>query len=295
MKPPYYLGGPMWSVEKWKGTLYTRKASSKELLRQYARVFTSVEGNHTFYAMPSPDSVRRWASEVPEGFRFCFKVPRIISHESQLDSPRAHDLVDQFLRLLEPIAGQTGLVFLQLPPGFSGNCLGQLEVFLNRLPASFRFCVEARHPDYFDKGPVEGHFLKLLRELGMNRALFDTEVLHALAANSSEIREAQRKKPGNPARFDATGSNPFLRYVGYEEVEPNRKPLARIAAVCRDWILEGKRPFIFLHSPGDELVPEISECFHELLTAALGPVYPLEPLPEWPGRAEPINRQLDLF
>ena len=73
MTPPYRLGCPFWGCKDWVGSLYSRDARPADYLRQYASVFSAVEGNTTFYSTPSADTVQRWIAATPEHFQFCFK------------------------------------------------------------------------------------------------------------------------------------------------------------------------------------------------------------------------------
>jgi uncharacterized protein YecE (DUF72 family) len=80
-----YLGCPQWSGTNWKGKYFTRHVKPKDMLFEYAQVFNSVEGNTTFYADPSPDTITHWAASVGPEFRFTFKIPKRFSHESSLN------------------------------------------------------------------------------------------------------------------------------------------------------------------------------------------------------------------
>ncbi len=75
---------PSWNEAGWRGSLYAPSTRPAEFLGDYCRVFNAVEGNTTFYAWPSADTVRRWSERMPAGFRFCAKLPRDISHEGDL-------------------------------------------------------------------------------------------------------------------------------------------------------------------------------------------------------------------
>ncbi|MCB0993414.1 MAG: DUF72 domain-containing protein, partial [Acidimicrobiales bacterium] len=70
------VGCPMWAHRPWVGNFLPRSTPSGGELAEYAQRMTAVEGNTTFYALPKPETVRRWADSVPDDFRFCFKVPR---------------------------------------------------------------------------------------------------------------------------------------------------------------------------------------------------------------------------
>jgi uncharacterized protein YecE (DUF72 family) len=70
-KPTLYLGCPVWACPAWVGPFFTPDSKPRDFLKQYSSVFNTVEGNSTFYALPSRDTVRRWANETADGFRFC--------------------------------------------------------------------------------------------------------------------------------------------------------------------------------------------------------------------------------
>ncbi|BBM05331.1 hypothetical protein HAALTHF_11170n [Vreelandella aquamarina] len=83
---PLYLGLPMWANQDWQGSLYPRQAKT-DLLSDYAAVFSSVEGNTTFYSgAPKPDTIAAWARQAPAHFRFCFKLPASVTHDQRLGS-----------------------------------------------------------------------------------------------------------------------------------------------------------------------------------------------------------------
>ncbi|MEC8206246.1 MAG: DUF72 domain-containing protein, partial [Pseudomonadota bacterium] len=79
-----YLGCPQWSSTAWKGNLLSSHCKSADMLSEYAQCFNSVEGNTSFYADPSHESLVRWHDAVPEDFKFTFKFHRRFSHELQL-------------------------------------------------------------------------------------------------------------------------------------------------------------------------------------------------------------------
>src|ERR1043165_6160303 len=80
----FHIGCAVWGYKDWIGELFPRGSKQGDFLTLYSRRLTTVEGNTTFYAIPKPEIVTRWANETPEGFRFCLKLPREISHEGPL-------------------------------------------------------------------------------------------------------------------------------------------------------------------------------------------------------------------
>ena len=87
----YFLGCPEWSRPEWKGSLLPTRTRPADFLAGYARVFNTVEGNTTFYALPRSDVVERWKESTPSDFRFCFKFPRSISHDRKLENTNRID------------------------------------------------------------------------------------------------------------------------------------------------------------------------------------------------------------
>jgi len=294
----YYLGCPIWANKDWAGEVYTKKAKPKDYLKQYAQVFNTIEGNHTFYGLPKFQSVLRWKTETPNNFKFCFKFPRTISHVYKLRNTQS-ELV-QFFNILAPLAEQIGLFFLQLPPSFKKNGLKTLEQFLHTLPTDFKYTVEVRHLDFYDEADTEQRLNDLLQRFNINRALFDTQTLHQIQASRDEhVLIAQHKKPKMPPRLTATAQQPFLRFVGHPTVEPNVPRLTELAQTTAQWIQEGRTPFIFLHSPSgnDFYSPHICKHFHQLLQQALKdtPVSTGK-MPVWPAdREKDLPQQLSLF
>jgi uncharacterized protein YecE (DUF72 family) len=107
-----------------------------------------VELDTTFHACPTPERVQRWTDAVPDGFTFCVKTPKTITH----DAPIAFGVgaMRQFLRVLTPMraAGKLGCVLIQFPPTFSAGEFNNLELFLKELPTDQRFAVEFRHASW---------------------------------------------------------------------------------------------------------------------------------------------------
>src|SRR6476646_9068009 len=80
----YCLRCPGWGYKNWIGRLFPAGTKHTDFLARYAEVFNTVEGNTTFYALPTADVVARWRDQVPPSFRFCFKFPREVTHDKLL-------------------------------------------------------------------------------------------------------------------------------------------------------------------------------------------------------------------
>ncbi len=283
----YHLGCTVWSLRDWVGNFFSDDARPNDFLKQYASVFNSVEGNTTFYNIPDAQVIKKWGEQVPDGFKFCFKFNRSITHQKRLQG--VEEDVLRFIDVFEPIQGYLGPFHIQLPPQFSPEELTRLEKLLGILPSAFSYAVEVRHPDFFDHGRKENRLNRLLKSYNIDRVTFDTRKLHAMKSNDPTIKEAQKKKPKVPVRFETTGSRPFVRFVGANDPLNNEPYLKEWAIMVADWIKEGLHPYVFTHAPDKAKQPPIARRFHQILSELIE----LNPMPAWPVDRQ--DEQLGLF
>jgi uncharacterized protein YecE (DUF72 family) len=166
-----HFGTSSWSFPGWAGIVYSRDASQARLardgLREYARhpLLTTVGIDRSYYAPIPREDLRRYAGQLPTGFRCCAKAPASVtsavvpgSGRGTQPEPNADFLnPDRFIEeMLEPFAqdfaGHCGPFILECPaaprdmardPGFFAESLDHL---LTRLPAEFQYAVELRDP-----------------------------------------------------------------------------------------------------------------------------------------------------
>lgn len=278
----YFLGCPIWSHRPWVGEFFLPGTRPSQFLREYARVFNAVEGNSTFYAVPAVEQLRRWRDDTPEGFRFCFKFPRRISHWKRLRN--CENEVEHFLGALRAIADRLGPIFLQLPSTFGAESLDALLRFLESLPPEFQYAVELRSPDYYRHDAVEQTLVEFLTERRIDRVVFDTRALHASAATDEATAEAKARKPAPRFRLAATGPHPFVRFIGDPEIARNLPLLETWADIVGNWIEEGRIPFVFMHAADDFYAPRMARLFHQILAKKCPQVGDMPPWPVEQGR-----------
>src|SRR5688500_19290162 len=83
-----HVGTSSWAdpgfVEEW----YPQGLPPRDRLPYYAERFDAVEVNSTFYAVPEPRPVGRWAGSTPDGSRVDGQLHRLLSrHPAGLASP----------------------------------------------------------------------------------------------------------------------------------------------------------------------------------------------------------------
>ncbi|MDP4149106.1 MAG: DUF72 domain-containing protein [Bacteroidota bacterium] len=134
-----YSGGPYYSgtsnielIEKNKSEFPVAFQSGSRLT-YYASQFNSLEVNSSFYKLPLPATLRKWAGEVPSGFRFTLKIWREITHAKDL-AFRMED-VERFMSIANQLNDKRGALLIQLPAGTRGAQIGRLDKLLRAIQA----------------------------------------------------------------------------------------------------------------------------------------------------------------
>ncbi|EGF27103.1 DUF72 domain-containing protein [Rhodopirellula baltica] len=267
---PMSIGAPVWSCDGWGDVVYPKKTPRTEWLSWYTRTFNTVEGNSTFYAVPGEQTFRGWAEQAADGFEFCFKFPRRISHDSMLQ--HCDDEVREFLARLRVIAkaNRLGPTFLQLGPNFGPDRLPILAKFLRRLPRELPWAVELRHHDWFDSADNEARVNDLLRDLQIDKVTFDSRPLFQSPPEDAIEEKSQARKPRTPVRQTVTAKRPMLRIVGRNRIELAEAFLDQWVPIVVGWLKAGLRPIVFTHTPDDRLAP----LFAKLLLSKMSDAMP---------------------
>lgn len=282
------IGCAVWAYKAWIGDLFPPGSRSADLLALYSRRLTTVEGNTTFYATPRPEVVQRWAEETPDTFRFCFKLPREVSHERPLAAQLP--ATSAFIERLAPLGQRLGPFFLQLPPGYRANTIDDLEGWLAAWPAEYGLAVEVRHDDWYAE-PAERALMELLARHNAGRVVMDVRPLSAgpLPGAEIDLQAARDRKPDVPMHPLHSGGIALIRYIGHPTPELNQPFLDEWAARVAAWLAAGIEVYFFCHCPDERQSPGLCRAFQQRI-ARLADVPPL-PWDELGGAPE----QLTLF
>ena len=257
---PVSVGAPVWQCEAWADDVFPIGTPRDKWLWWYSRLFNVVEGNSTFYGVPSMATFQRWAKQAAEGFEFCMKVPRTISHDAMLANVRSE--LDVFTDRLRVLADHRvlGPTLLQLGPSFGFGHRDSLQRFLHDWPDELPLAVEVRHPDWFDRGEREACLADMLRSHSADYVIFDSRALFQAPPDDEIEVESQRKKPKTPLRETVTASRPMVRMVGRNDLGKAESYLQTWAKKVIAWKNEGLRPIFFTHSPDDAFAPAMARC-----------------------------------
>jgi uncharacterized protein YecE (DUF72 family) len=289
-----YVGCPVWSFRGWVGNFYPKGTKPSDFLLQYAKRLTNIEGNTTFYAVPSRQTIENWVASTPDTFRFCPKVPRAISHEGRLADNT--DKAAGFVDVMRGLGNRLGPMFLQLPPRFSPNLLADLEAFLSAWASDVRLAVEVRHLDWFDS-PHDEVLNVLLASHNMARVTIDTRPIRdlqgdrILAGSTYEsLLEARERKPDVPVVPKRTSDFVFVRYIGHPDLEINRPFLGEWESYFSEQIKSGADVHMFCHSPDNMTAPYLCREIHQRVAGEVD----IPPLP-WDGITSDTPEQPGLF
>jgi uncharacterized protein YecE (DUF72 family) len=169
------VGTASWADPGFVKDWYPPQLPSQQRLAWYARHFSFVELNSSFYAVPERGLVERWERSTPAGFLFDVKLHRSLSRHAfewsalpkelqgisgtargkAVLTPKLETaLIASFLDAVEPLerAGKFGAFLLQLSPAFSPgkHRLAELDPLLRQL-APRAVAVELRNRNWMTK------------------------------------------------------------------------------------------------------------------------------------------------
>ncbi|MGC4082486.1 MAG: DUF72 domain-containing protein [Vicinamibacterales bacterium] len=270
-----FFGTSSWSFPGWKGLVYggsrTQTALAREGLREYAAhpLLTTVGVDRSYYAPMPIDDLRSWASQLPDGFRCCFKAPASVTaltlgHPSS-PSPNpdflsVDRLVDDLLRPCDAVfRAHTGPIILEFPPFprsvrlEPSEFLFRLDRFLFGLPKGFEYAVELRDarlltPTYYEL--LQRHrvshtynYWSAMPTPGEQAVVVPPETF-----DFSVIRLLLR--PGTWYEDQREKFTPFNRLV-----EPDERMRADVVSLVRRLVKRGRRVFILVNNKAEGSSP----------------------------------------
>lgn len=109
--PSVFIGCAGWSLARQHWPAFPEQGTH---LQRYSALLNGVEINSSFYRPHKRQTYVRWAESVADGFRFCVKMPKSVSHERRLRDFEPE--LDAFLEQCSGLGDRLGCLLLQLPP-----------------------------------------------------------------------------------------------------------------------------------------------------------------------------------
>lgn len=201
------VGTAGWSIPKASGAAFAAEGDPASHLEKYARRFSAVEINSSFYRHHRCGTYARWAATVPPEFRFAVKIPRTITHDQSLVAFRAP--LDVFMEEVSGLGRNLGPLLAQLPPSlpFEGEIADEFFAGLRALYSGDVVC-EPRHPTWFldDANALLSHYR-------VARVAADPACVPLASQPGGSQELVYLRLHGSPDMYRSSYSRPFLESV----------------------------------------------------------------------------------
>lgn len=206
-----YIGIGGWNYEPWRGVFYPKGLPQSKELEYASTHLTSIEINATFYGSQKPESFRKWAVTVPDGFIFSVKGPRFATNRRVLAD--AGDSIKRFLDsgVLE-LRDRLGPMLWQFAPTKKFDA-ADFAKFVELLPAKadgrrLRHVVEVRHPSF--RTP---EFVALARDFAIPIVFTDHATYPSIADVTGDFIYARLQR-GKDSILTAYPANELDAWIG---------------------------------------------------------------------------------
>ena len=161
------IGTCSWKYPSWQGLVYSR-AAGVDYLGEYARMYSTVEVDQWFWALPERKTASEYAAATPGDFRFTVKLPNELSlthfyKRKGETEPRPNlrflstELFTDVLSRLQPMHEKIGMLMLQFEylnrqkMASQEDFLGRCAAFVEAAPRTLALAIEPRNPRWLDE------------------------------------------------------------------------------------------------------------------------------------------------
>lgn len=218
-------------------SFYPPEFQNKPRLSYYASLFNSIEINSSFYKIPQPATVHKWADSVPDDFKFTFKLWRGITHNKQLEFDPAD--IHRFMQVIDQAGNKKGCLLVQFPPSVKADLINKMLSLINCIRAAdvdnkWIVALEFRHRSWYQQSIAD-----MISSLNM------ITVLHDIQASATPLNYASGKSAY--LRFHGPGGKYRGSYT--DDI------LQEYASYISEWLDERKKVFVYFNNTiGDAIV-----------------------------------------
>ena len=221
------ISGVVLPIPKYKFPEDFQKSSR---LTYYSSLFKSVEINRSFYVLPNGKTLAKWSNEVPENFKFTFKLWKQITHAKGLEFHESD--VKNFMDAIENVGDKKGCLLIQFPASIKKHNIDQLQhllhvVQINNSSQLWKVAIEFRDYSWYTEDTYN-----LVDAYGA------TVVIH------DKSRVASPHMPLKSKTVYIRFHGPEGDYRGtYDEAF-----LHEYAEYIYEWLVEGKSVFVYFNN-----------------------------------------------
>jgi len=199
-------------------------------LTYYSFLFNSIEINRSFYALPNGKTMAKWSNEVPDHFKFTFKLWKQITHVKGLQFQESD--VKNFMNAIDNVGGKKGCLLIQFPASVKSQNMHQLNQLLhvvqfNNTNNSWKIAIEFRDSSWYTE-----------------------DTCNLIDAHGATIVTHDKSRVASPA-MTLKSEAKYIRFHGpqgdyrgtYDEAF-----LHEYAAYIYEWVAEGKSVFVYFNN-----------------------------------------------
>ncbi|MET4082577.1 uncharacterized protein YecE (DUF72 family) [Pedobacter sp. UYP30] len=209
---------------------YPEEFKNKSRLCYYASLMNSIEINSSFYKIPLASTITKWAEDVPEEFRFTFKLFKEITHSKNLTFDS--DIVSRFFNVISQVKEKKGCLLIQFPPSVRISHFINLKFLMSSLKDNdphnqWNIALEFRHPSLYVDEVYE---------------LLDTFKLGIVIHD---------KSPANSPMIETSRNSVYLRFHGpggNYRGSYSDDVLSEYATYVKEWLAEDKKVFAYFNN-----------------------------------------------
>ena len=187
-QPTIFVGTSGWTYDHWKGLFYPATLPQKSWFDYYARKFSAVEVNATFYRTFKDQTYQNWRERAPQGFGYVLKAPKLITHRKYLVDVEVD--IKAFYRSCTLLQEKFEMILLQVAPNMPYD-LDRLYETLRAFDNPSRVAVEFRRPEWLNPQTMD-----LLRSVGATICNVDSpqqQITDHLTSDRAYLRLHGRK------------------------------------------------------------------------------------------------------
>ena len=237
-KGKYFSGTSGLALPVPNKTLYPMEYQGSSRLCFYASLFNSIEINSSFYRIPTAKTVAKWAVEVPEEFKFTYKLWRNITHNKNLAFDPSD--INRFMQTIGQAGVKKGCLLVQFPASITIAHRAQMEKLLQLLDeanvGNWNIMIEFRSKSWY-----QDDIYNLLAHYRMG------VVLHDMPKSAPPMLE--QEVPSVYLRFHGPAGDYRGTYA--DDV------LAEYASYINDWLEEGKDVYVYFNNTMGDAVKNL--------------------------------------
>lgn len=219
--------------------LFPEEHRESSRLTYYSTFFNSIEINSTFYKLPLARTIEKWITQVPDDFKFTFKLWKEITHVKGLEFKKSD--VDLFFNAISAASHKKGCILIQFPPSLGKFHIKQLDLLLQ--------CVAKNNLNYEWNIAIEFR----------NKSWYDNEVYDLLETHKAAIVVQDIPKSSTPLINHVCGFV-YLRFHGpsgnYRD-SYSESFLAEYATYITEWLNEGKTVYAYFNNTMGDAVKNL--------------------------------------